>query len=57
MGLSGVDPLIKSLTAFSRAKINMLLSIYEYNLSVSEVNRVVGLDLTIHSKVSPKGSN
>ena len=57
MGLSGVDPLIKSLTAFSRAKINMLLSIYEYNLSVSEVNRVVGLDLTIHSKVSPKSSN
>lgn len=47
LGLTNIDQLLKSLTAYSRSKLNYLMSVYEYNLAVARVSKEVGLDLTI----------
>ena len=49
LGLTNTDQLLRSLTAYSRAKLNYLLSVYEFNLAVARVSREVGLDLTVKS--------
>ena len=49
LGLTNTDQLLKSLTAYSRAKLNYLISVYEFNLAVARVSREVGLDLTVKS--------
>ena len=47
LGLTSIDQLLKSLTAYSRSKLNYLMSVYEYNLAVARVSKEVGLDLTL----------
>ena len=47
LGLTNTDQLLKSLTAYTRAKLNYLVSIYEFNLAVTKLSKEVGLDLTI----------
>ena len=47
LGLTNIDQLLKSLTAYSRSKLNYLMSVYEYNLAVARVSKEVGLDLTL----------
>ena len=49
LGLTNTDQLLRSLTAYSRAKLNYLVSVYEFNLAVARVSREVGLDLTLKS--------
>lgn len=50
LGLTNTDQLLKSLTAYTRAKLNYLISLYEFNLAVARVSKEVGLDLTVKSK-------
>ena len=47
LGLTDIDQLLKSLNAYSRSKLNYLMSVYEYNLAVARVSKEVGLDLTV----------
>ena len=47
LGLTTIDQLLKSLTAYSHSKLNYIMSVYEYNLAVARVSKEVGLDLTL----------
>lgn len=47
LGLSSTDELLKSLIAYSRARLTYYRTIYEHNLAVARLSQTVGVELAV----------
>ena len=47
IGVATVDQLLKSLVAYSKARLTYFRTIYEFNLSVARLSQSVGSDLAV----------
>ena len=47
MGLATTDELLKSLVAYSRARLTYYRIMYEHNLAVAKMSQVVGTELVV----------